>query len=90
MTEKSNAQINAESLARLRTYLDAVVHVPARNGKANISAIALAAGVDRQVLYREDASALVAAAVGAKGLGMPEQQRRDNAALPGWARPLPA
>lgn len=85
MTKKSNAQINTETIARLRAYLDAVVRVPERHGKANISAIALAAGVDRQVLYREDAAALVATAVVAKGLGMPEQQRTDNAALPGWA-----
>lgn len=82
---KSNAQISAESLTRLRSYLDAVVHVPERNGRANISAIALAAGVDRQVLYREDAKALVAMAVTAKGLGMPDQQRADHTAMPSWA-----
>jgi hypothetical protein len=82
MTKKSNAQINTETIARLRAYLDAVVRVPERHGKANISAIALAAGVDRQVLYREDAAALVATAVAAKGLGMPDQQRTETSAVP--------
>lgn len=85
MTSKSNAQINADSLARLETYLDAVARVPERRGKANISAIALAARVDRQVLYREDAKALVAAAVARKGLGMPDQQRSASTTPPAWA-----
>ena len=85
MTPKSNAQINAESLARLGAYLDAAACVPERQGKANISAIALAARVDRQVLYREDAKALVVAAVAAKGLGMPDQQRTVGTTTPAWA-----
>ena len=63
MTKKSNADINRESLTRLWTYLETVSHVPARRGTANISAIALAAGVDRQVLYRDEAKTLVAPAV---------------------------
>jgi len=85
VTAKSNTQINAESLARLGAYLDDVTCVPERHGKANISAIALAARVDRQVLYREDAKALVIAAVAAKGLGMPDQQRTAATSTPAWA-----
>jgi hypothetical protein len=84
VTAKSNAQISAESLARLGAYLDAVVCVPERHGKANVSAIAKAARVDRQVLYREDAKALVVAAVAAKGLEMPGQQRSAGATTPTW------
>ena len=87
MAAKSNQEIGAESLARLREFLDRAAAVPERNGKANISAIALASSVDRQVLYRPDARALIEAAVAAKGLGMPDQQPRARPdELPTWAK----
>lgn len=87
MAAKSNQEIGAESLARLREFLDGAAAVPERNGKANISAIALASGVDRQALYRPEARALIESAVAAKGLGMPEQQNRArHDELPTWAK----
>ena len=85
-TGKSNQQVGAESLERLRTWLDAATVIPDRNGKANVSAIAVAAGLDRQVLYRPEAQTMIREAVAAKGLGMPEQQRGPGGdALPAWA-----
>ena len=83
---KSNAEIAAESLARLREWLDQTSAIPERGGKANISAISLASGVDRQVLYRDEAKAMIADAVARVGLGMPEQHRGPGpAAVPAWA-----
>lgn len=83
---KSNAELGAENLERLRAWLDAAERVPELNGKANLSAIATGAGVRRQVLYSKDGAALVTDAVGKKGLGMPAQQRTPGAdAVPAWA-----
>jgi hypothetical protein len=75
---KSNAAKGQENLEALQDWLDDVVKIPARNGKANISAIAVASGLERQVLYREEARAMIAAAVKEKGLEMPGQQRTDG------------
>jgi len=83
---KSNREIAEENLAKLRAWLDAADVIPERGGNANISAIALAAGVDRQVLYRDEAQAAIHAAVEKKGLGMPEQQRGPGGdTIPMWA-----
>jgi len=83
---KSNREIAEENLAKLQTWLANAAIVPERGGKANISAIALAAGVDRQVLYRDEAQALISAAVTEKGLGMPQQQRGPGGdTVPPWA-----
>lgn len=83
---KSNKQVGDENLARLAAWLDAAPAIPDRNGKANISAIALASGVDRQVLYRPPAQELIATAVAAKGLGMPQQRAAVGEELPPWAK----
>lgn len=53
---KSGAQVGAENLVKLRSYFSALEGCGARmpmtsNGKANLSAIALACGFERQVLY---------------------------------------
>lgn len=82
----SNASIGENNLRRLEAWLDRASKIPERGGKANVSAIALAAGVDRQVLYRDEARSMIAVAVARVGLGMPEQQRKqsDNA-IPAWA-----
>jgi len=85
MTGKSYRQIGDDNLGRLSRYLESAERIPDRNGKASISAIALAAGVDRQVLYREEAKVMIAAAVTTKGLGMPAQQRKADTAVPAWA-----
>lgn len=85
-SKKSNQQIGAEHLARLAQYLEHAERVPERHGKANISAIAVGAGLDRQVLYRDEAQALIREAVTRKGLGMPDQQRAPGGeAVPAWA-----
>lgn len=71
---KSNAELGEENLHRLRHYLDITDRVPERAGKANISAIAIGAGVPRDFINRRaDAKRLIANAVTAKGLAMPQQ-----------------
>lgn len=72
---QSNREKGAESLRRLATWLAAAPSIPERNGKANISAIAVATGLDRQVLYRDEAREMIRAAVAEKGLGMPDLVR---------------
>lgn len=58
-----------DNLARLETYLASVEALPARGGKVSVAAIATAAGIDRQVFYRNPrAKALLDAAVADKGL----------------------
>lgn len=60
MNAKSGAEIGAENVARLQTYLDGLAStgepLPMRAGKPNMSAIALACGFDRQVLYKNPAA----------------------------------
>ena len=83
---KSNRDIGAQNLAKLQAWLDAADVIPERRGSANISAIAVAAEVDRQVLYRDEARAMIEAAVKGKGLGMPKQQRGPGGdTVPTWA-----
>lgn len=54
--ERSGAAVGAENVARLRAYVDGLraagERLPERAGKPNVSAIALACGFDRQVLYK--------------------------------------
>ncbi len=66
---KSNREIADENLAKVRAWLDTEDVIPERGGKANISAIAVAAEVDGQVPYREEARAAIQVAVEKKGLG---------------------
>lgn len=73
--EQSGAQIGAENVARLRAYLDrlsaAGEPLPRRAGKPNLSAIAIACGFDRQVLYKNPAAKSLLEEAAAK-LGEPE------------------
>jgi len=59
-TTKSGCQVGAEYVERLKSYLADVATegrpLPARGGKPNASAIALACGFDRQVLYKNPAA----------------------------------
>jgi hypothetical protein len=87
MSERlSGAALGAENAARVRAYLGnleaAGRGLPERDGKPNMSAIALAAGVDRQVLYKNPAAkAAIEEAAARLGLGAfeprPEQSVRD-------------
>ena len=86
MTSISNAEKGADNLAKLQAWLDSASVIPERAGAANISAIAVAAGLDRQVLYRPEARAMIAQAVDRVGLGMPDQHLGPAAdAVPAWA-----
>lgn len=57
---KSGSEIGAENVERLQRYLESLRQegrkLPERGGKANFSAIALACGFDRQVLYKNPAA----------------------------------
>ena len=73
----SGAEAGAENVRRLRDYLDALRAegrpLPERNGRANVSAIALACAFDRQVLYKNpSAKALLDEAVARLGLARVE------------------
>lgn len=60
MSGKSGVEIGVENVARLHAYLDGLASngdpLPMRAGKPNMSAIALACGFDRQVLYKNPAA----------------------------------
>jgi len=65
----SGQQKGAENVAKLKAYLDNVDAVPARGGKANVSAIAEACGFGRSALYQNpDAKKVLEDAVATKGL----------------------
>lgn len=71
---KSGPALGAENVEKLRAYLDDLrergVPLPMRGGEVNRSAIALACGFNRQVLYvNEGAKALLDEAVVGAGLG---------------------
>jgi hypothetical protein len=92
---KSGGAIGAENVERLKSYLDALEResrpLPMRGGEPNRSAIALACGFDRQVLYKNPAAkALLAAAVEKLDTGVaqddeakpePKSDRRDRRIL---------
>lgn len=93
MIGKSGPEIGAENVARLQTYLDGLAAtgeaLPMRAGKPNMSAIALACGFDRQVLYKNPAAvALIEGevaklpAAGSESASGPDEKpksdRRDN------------
>ncbi|MCA2008528.1 DUF6262 family protein [Tritonibacter mobilis] len=71
------SQTKAEdNIARLSAYLSEADELPARGGKVSVTAIADAAGIDRQVLYRNPrAKALLEVALREKGLEGIESQR---------------
>jgi hypothetical protein len=60
VTDRSGVQIGADNVARLGAYLDRLAaageRFPTRNGRPNLSAVALACGFDRQVLYKNPAA----------------------------------
>ena len=81
-THKSGQQIGQEYAATLETYLHALraegKGLPARNGKVSTTAIAIAAGVDRQSLYKNPrCRSLIEAA--AKELGLSCIEARESA-----------
>jgi hypothetical protein len=58
-----------DNIAKLKTYLSKTDALPARNGKLSVSAVATAADIERQVLYRNPtAKSLLETAVNEKGL----------------------
>ena len=66
---KSGKEIGAENVEKLRDYFASIDAVPARAGKAHVSAIAEAVGLDRQVFYKNPAARqLLEDAVAQKGL----------------------
>ena len=66
---RSGQEIGAEHVMALKRYLDATNVLPARGGKVNLSAVALGAGFDRQVLYKNPMCArLLEQAVKDKGI----------------------
>ena len=66
---KSSRAISEESVEKFKAYLDLIDALPARNGKIHVSAIAEAAGLDRQALYKNPAiRQLLEEAVIQKGL----------------------
>jgi hypothetical protein len=92
---KSGGALGAENVERLKTYLIALERegrpLPMRAGEPNRSAIALACGFDRQVLYKNPAAkTLLAAAVEKLDTGVaqddeakpePKSDRRDRRIL---------
>lgn len=82
---KSTQEIGLQNLAKLEAWLLACQNLPGRGTKVNLSAVALGAGVDRQFLYRTEASEMIALAVQEKGLAMPEQAKAPQTEVPAWA-----
>lgn len=81
----STQEIGLQNLTKLETWLSSCESLPGRGGRVNISAVALGAGVDRQLLYRPEAREMIAQAVQQKGLSMPSQKRNAQAEIPAWA-----
>jgi hypothetical protein len=88
---KSGQQVGQEYVAALESYLGALkaagAGLPGRNGKVSTSAIALAAGIDRQSLYKNPrCRALLEAAAQEMGLapisarepGAPKDDGKDR------------
>ncbi|MCM2250618.1 MAG: DUF6262 family protein [Geothrix sp.] len=80
-THKNGQQIGQEYAAALETYLQALraegKGLPSRNGKVSTTAVAMAAGVDRQSLYKNPrCRALIEAA--AQELGLSGIEAREG------------
>lgn len=76
---KSGQQKGAENVASLRVYIEALEadgrRLPERGGKVNMSAIAIACGFDRNVLYTNaQAAHALEEAVARLGLELPSQE----------------
>jgi hypothetical protein len=66
---RGGQEIGAEHVERFKAYLDSIDTLPARNGKVHVTAVAEAAGLDRQALYKNQAiRTLLEEAVAEKGL----------------------
>jgi predicted RNase H-like nuclease (RuvC/YqgF family) len=66
---RGGQEIGAEHVERFKTYLESIDTLPARNGKMHVTAVAEAAGLDRQTLYKNQViRKLFAEAVAQKGL----------------------
>lgn len=92
MTGKSGVELGVENVARLQSYLDGLeatgTPLPLRAGKPNMSAVALACGFDRQVLYKNPAAAVLVAEFADRHPGdaaaiespeaKPQSDRRDS------------
>lgn len=84
---RSNAEIGKEHLSKLDEWLQAAPSLPGRQGAVNISALAVATGIDRQVLYRKEARVMIERAAAEKGIGMPaHEHRNDPDEVPSWAK----
>ncbi|MDT7953871.1 MAG: DUF6262 family protein [Acetobacteraceae bacterium] len=88
---RSGPQKGADNVERLRAYLAGLGGegraLPERGGKVNVSAVALACGFDRNVLYTNPAAkALLEGALSTLGLAGPE---RAEAAPPAASGPDP-
>jgi hypothetical protein len=81
----STQEIGMQNLTKLEAWLDSCESLPGRGGNVNISAVALGAGVDRQLLYRPEAREMITRAVQQKGLSMPSQAKSAQAEIPAWA-----
>lgn len=81
----STQEIGIRNLAKLEAWLKSCEKLPGRGGKVNLTAVALGAGVDRQLLYRPEAQEKIAVAVQEKGLTMPSQATTAKAEVPPWA-----
>lgn len=83
MERLSGTDLGQVNLGKVASYLDGLAaagqKLPERDGKPNMSAIAMAAGVDRQVLYKNPA---VRAAIeqAAGNLGLDAYERRQEQA----------
>ena len=88
---KSGQQVGQEYVAALESYLGALraagVGLPGRNGKVSASAIALAAGIDRQSLYKnprcralleEAAQEMGLAPIAAREVGTPKDEAKER------------
>lgn len=66
---KSSKVISDENVEKFKAYIESIDALPSRSGKVHVSAVAEAAGIDRQTLYKNPlARQLLEEAVIAKGL----------------------
>ena len=79
----SGREIGERHVGTLQAYLERLRSVgeplPTRNGRPNLSAIAIACGFDRQTLYKNPtAKALLREAVDVLGLAQPQEESADE------------
>jgi TolA-binding protein len=86
MVSRSGQQLGAENASAIERYLDALKTdgkgLPSRNGKVSISAVALAAGVATQNVYKNpkcrDLLEQAAQELGLSPIGREEGQAKDD------------